>query len=1273
MKRKFLALLLSFCMALSLLPVSALAEGGDESSDTSATSVAKIGETIYTTLDEAIEQAENGATIELLADATANKTFSKSLTFTGGYTVNMDVYGWRYTGNLVFDGANLNINTDANSPIANNTEAYKWFTMVLGGSITAKNKANIKFVFDSSCGTNCAIYTGSGGVTINVENSSTFSIIGKNTKGVTGQGIQLDSTANTGIYVTDNSQFLIDGTNRGYVNSPTIYVKDSTFTVQNCTSNASNGGNFTTINSEINFLNNAGHGLSATNLVIQNSTVTCNNNAYYGVTVGTKMTMDGTSELTANENGTGFTGGALRLANSSTIGTFDSGAKVELKGNYRNALENYGTCTFENGVKLEIMNNTAPDNGAGIFNGANGKLTLPDDAVVMYNKAAQTGGGVCNRGTVTIPNSVSLYNNHASTAGDDIYNTGTITFGAVGSDWRLDGDEDNIGCSDAIDGWYLDGYDEDNTRWEAHTVPYYVQEFELFDQNGTASVEGNIALKAAHKLIPVEDSDRWEISKSKTADNLVKQSDGTYTSDVTLSLPAADYKPSVDVVMVIDVSSSMKDADINEAKAAATAMCDELSQKTNVDVKVGIVTFDKTAHQLTSGLVDINTAENAINEIVASSGTNMMAGLIAGKELLDAGTAIDKYLILMSDGIPIYWADANGNPCNKTLEFYAKDGTTLTGTREAGAEPEDSNNDFSSMLTMEEILSATDWDTDSDTWKVISDTGVTIENGYTYSNIQKSTYMTAQYMLKNIIGQYHMKMVAFGTDKYDDNVVYKYGENFCDWIGQQTDVSYYKISKPGYGGTAGQLTQAFEEIVDELIQLVDAGSSVIDVIGSGTDDKGNAYNFDFVNSSDNLILTVGGKAQDVTELTVDLGLQDNNETARYGFGTSSADIDGGYPFVLHYYANGQDGNSDECFVWDINVPVTKDETVQLTYTVQLTNPQTTTGIYGTYDADGSEKLPGLYTNNSATLYPMDSNGEKGLPETFPKPTVSYEVKAEKPTKPTNPANPTTPVTPPPALNTEDHFAYIIGYPVDYYTGEPTDDQTKKPVKPEGNITRAEVATIFFRLLTDEVRNEYWSQTCEYSDVDIDDWFNNAVCTLSNFGILKGYEDGTFRPNGNITRAEFATIAVRFFEVEYNGKDLFPDIDGHWAQDYINQAGFAGLVEGYPDGTFGPEKLITRAEAVTIVNRTIDRHPDKEHLLDDMLVWPDNMDTTKWYYADMQEATNSHEYTMHTKTAETESQTKYEIWQKILPVRDWEAFEKAWADANAAANPGEVVR
>lgn len=389
-------------------------------------------------------------------------------------------------------------------------------------------------------------------------------------------------------------------------------------------------------------------------------------------------------------------------------------------------------------------------------------------------------------------------------------------------------------------------------------------------------------------------------------------------------------------------------------------------------------------------------------------------------------------------------------------------------------------------------------------------------------------------------------------------------------------------------------------------------------------------------------LTVGG---------TELKLKKDGETYYFGDETVSATA---YKFKVTVTKT----ESETKFNWDINEAIKKD-TVTLSYKIELTTREKNPGTYGKDDLDGSLGIPeseAVYTNKSAIL--CDKENTK-LAE-FPKPSVSYTISSGSSGSHSGGSRP--------SLNTKDHYGYIIGYPVDYYTGQPTTDQTKKPVRPEGKITRAEVATIYFRMLTDESRTKFWSQSNSYSDVKAGDWFNNAVSTLSKAGIIAGYEDGSFRPNGYITRAEFATIAARFFDVTYNGKDLFPDISGHWAKDYINQAANKGFVNGYEDGTFKPDRNITRAEAVTLVNRTLDRHPDKNHFTKDMLVWPDNMDQTKWYYADMQEATNSHTYQMK----ENSDKTKYENWTKTLPIRNWEALEKAWSNANSSQGNGNVV-
>lgn len=196
------------------------------------------------------------------------------------------------------------------------------------------------------------------------------------------------------------------------------------------------------------------------------------------------------------------------------------------------------------------------------------------------------------------------------------------------------------------------------------------------------------------------------------------------------------------------------------------------------------------------------------------------------------------------------------------------------------------------------------------------------------------------------------------------------------------------------------------------------------------------------------------------------------------------------------------------------------------------------------------------------------------------------------------------------LDTVNHFYYIVGYPEDYRTGEQSDDESLWPVKPQGNITRAEVATMFYRLLKKDVREANTTSENAFSDVSADDWYNVPVSSLAKMGLISGYEDGTFQPNAAITRAEFAAIATRFFDDENvtYPDDLFSDITGsEWYANAIARAVAHDLVGGYPDGTMQPNATITRAESCAIVNRVLDRRPDANDLqpLDDMRNWPDN--------------------------------------------------------------------
>ena len=228
----------------------------------------------------------------------------------------------------------------------------------------------------------------------------------------------------------------------------------------------------------------------------------------------------------------------------------------------------------------------------------------------------------------------------------------------------------------------------------------------------------------------------------------------------------------------------------------------------------------------------------------------------------------------------------------------------------------------------------------------------------------------------------------------------------------------------------------------------------------------------------------------------------------------------------------------------------------------------------------------------------------------------------------------------PQLNRDDHVAYIMGYP----------DGT---VQPEGEITRAEACTIFFRLLTDSSRDYYFSKTNDYTDVNAGDWFNNAISTLSNAGIVTGYNDGTFRPNQPITRGEMAKIIANFANLN-KGTKSFTDLSGHWSKTYVELAAGNGWIAGYPDGSFRPDQKITRAETVTMINRVLERVPAKELRLlsrSIMLTFPDN-NPGDWYYIAIQEASNSHEY--QRSVYET---TGDEMWTKLIDNVDWTKLEK----------------
>lgn len=1578
MKKRILSALLTLGMVLTMLPVSVFAT---DYNDDGNEDVAYADGTYYSTLDAAIGRVQDGGTIELVDNATTNGlNLSKSITIEAAEglaekpTITFEDKGIALWGKaLTFKNVDVVMNGIGSTPYGE----WTWMT-ICASKDASLTLDNVNMTMDAEGVENSphAIYFCNNNV-LNILNGSNLTI-----RNYPQDALEWDGgNGGYNVNITD-STFVSDHNRSGFTGTFYATITNSNVDVINSTGNGSNGSHFIIKDSTVNFNDNGSHGLSAGELSIDHSVVTAENNKGMGITVNNNFTVKNNSTVTVTGNASNSSYGyaAVRLYNDFDF-TVDSTSELYINNNHNTGLYvRQGSLTVEDGAELEIMGNKVTHN---LLDGYGGGLYV--------------GYGDNYDPEVILPANVKIYNNHALVGADDIYvsegvDGPSLTFGKVGSGWKLD----DYDCGHAIDGWYDDS---EGSRWEADTEPYHAVEFTAFDAlNGMTTVTGLTALKAAHGVEPIDPGevpeDTWETSKSKTATNL----DADYQSQVTLSLPASEEELVSDVVFVLDESSCSE-----SVKASVAEMLDDLYQQiadTDATIKIGAVQF--RGEVTTLPLTELNeTTKELVTEFMsqrpAIGGSNMSAGLLAGEKMLDADTTVEnnrKYLILVSDGITYIWDDetteqqenygvnfANADAPNSPM-LASPDGWDVKHGN--SYVPADWSAELTSIAglmdkTIAEKASLYDRDNPTAGKHFIA---------YSEKDAYASTVDIALYKsyeaYQSIASKYQSYVVLAGVKSEMDT--YPYGPSFMTYLSNGKNVT-------------------FDEIQKDIYYLLDEGSSVKDVIGYGED-----YNFDFINSLDALTLTVGGEKLDKEEL-IDPSYTDPYVTSAYGFGAKSDGTNRTYQFVLNYYEKGEDGQSDECFVWEINVPVSNFAPVQLTYTVQLTNPKTESGTYGTYDADGSEGYDGLYTNNEATLYPVDSNGVPGQAENFYRPTVSYTVGTvsitpaditiytggdgydsvitdvngdqvetsagtglptpgfyiELPAEVNNwlieqaaeedkvindegdvvvdlskyltftyddgqgntrtwhlerydkkqgndsmaynryiyrilpaevngeeipirlqftdiegnfmtsddfavnldelfhkydmtiyagdlnkqlvkavltvnnaateydatvesgeltvrgvtdndthyttvedsvPENVTSVtaqvgadakfyingsqlevidpsdvkllvdslvpdqnntlvnsalekfdaipndydyearyldlvdtsngnayVTTDDAVvvywaypegtdkNTEFHLVHYVGldrndnndltsgtYTMEYYSEEIGNLKTteqgirftvnsfspftlfweddsnngggssgggggSKPelnkedhiayvsgypdgtVQPEGYITREEVATIFFRLLTDESRADFITDYNPYPDVASDRWSYYAITTMTNGNLMLGRTGGVFDPGANITRAEFAVVAAQFSNAQYSGPDKFTDISDHWARDYINRAANEGWIAGYPDGTFGPDRFITRAEVMALVNEVLERAPDADYMLDNMTVWPDNPKSA-WYYEDVQEATNSHSYvwrnTQHTS----------EDWEDFISMR---TFNELVRDAFNAAN------
>ena len=505
-----------------------------------------------------------------------------------------------------------------------------------------------------------------------------------------------------------------------------------------------------------------------------------------------------------------------------------------------------------------------------------------------------------------------------------------------------------------------------------YTVP--TNESAVLDYTSTEGGTGNVTFPQPKLTYTVEDTQTdpdpdpeppatdWEVSKSKTATNL----DSSYESKVTLSLPSAQETLESDVVFVLDYSSCKESVARDALKMLENLR--KQAEDSDAQINIGAVVYRGNASERQFSLQSLtkdslDKLEEFLNVEPEEPGSNMHAGLLAAQAMLEKSPTSNnrQYMILISDGITYSW-DQEG-------EQYAAAYQTETLQ-------------YANNTAWEVWHGSLNW-TPSEGWDAYLDNQAgkiekTLQDRsapYDRKNIQnpigpdeRDTYAScvdvALYKCREVYRQlqstYHCYAMLSGTDG-------QYGASFIEYLADGKTVN-------------------FKEIQNDIYYLLDAGSKVVDVIGYGDD-----YNFDFVNDINKLTLTVGGTPLDKVKI---------NDTT-YGFDpiTDAETGETVYRYVLHYYTDGatdeQTGGNgqvnDECFVWEINVPVSNFAPVELTYSVKLTNPKTDAGTYGQYDADGSKGCGGLYTNNSAVLYPVDSLGNVGAAEEFGKPTVSYTV------------------------------------------------------------------------------------------------------------------------------------------------------------------------------------------------------------------------------------------------------------------------------------------
>lgn len=797
---------------------------------------------------------------------------------------------------------------------------------------------------------------------------------------------------------------------------------------------------------------------------------------------------------------------------------------------------------------------------------------------------------------------------------------------------------------------------------------------------------------------PVDpENPEWQVSKGKTATAL----DSNYNSTVTLSLPSAEKPLVSDVVFVLDKSTSAT------VENQALGMLKQLKEKAEEDgatVKVGVVIFNKEAHvtEWKDLVTEYDAIEDAITQKI-SSGTNTHAGLLAAQKMLEDDKNVEdsrKHMIFVSDGITYIFeepAQAINSQQLTNGEYGIMAGNDCWGIRhyDEGGDNFIPDNWDAYLQDVENHLS--DVEQYIQPYDNMSQENH-IPRGDTVlpTTVDVALYKTAK-LYHELSEKYHCYAVLGDTGVTN----YPWGPGFMTYLADGKKVSFDDIQKDIY-----YLLAAGSQVVDIVGQGKDNKGNDYNFDVANLDNMtitvgGAELNKEMIQSEEFPGRTTygffkgkiaDGKYDFVVTYYPDGVADADGETREHFVWSINVPVGNFAPAQFSYdvhLTNPQKAKGEykvETNVEAVLTPVDSNETVGSTETFPV--PELTYEVKG--GGSTTEHLMTVIVEGKGNVVVKDvqtvgANDTEVVEIPFGVEKQKFEMEAADGWKldkvevtingktenlgdvdkyemdeslidgavlkavfvkdndggsggggshrPNNKPDET-----PEALNGDDHFDYVVGY-------------SDGLVHPERNITRAEVASIFFRLLQDDVREKNLTDQNPFNDVFTDDWFNVAVSTMYDMDIVYGRDNNNFDPNAYITRAEFAAIAARFDSEGYSGENLFTDIDGHWAANQINRAAEKGWISGYPDGTFGPDRYITRAEAVTMINRVLNRLPESADALhEDMNVFPDNMDTTVWYYLAIQEATSSHEY-------EKDKDGVYETWTDVLPDRDWAQYLK----------------